>query len=324
MTADTTGTHGPTEKTGSTGSTGSTVPSGLPRASGASGPSTATRPSGAAPGYRARATLPLRVEAVRQLRRRRTLVTFAVVVFLPVIVWAVFAIGDQPGGRENFRSLIDVATSSGLNFAVGVVFVSSGFLLMLPVALFFGDTVASEAGWSSLRYLLAAPVPRNRLLMSKALVAFGFSAAAVLVLPAMALGVGTVAYGWGDVQLPTGGSLSASTAARAFVAIALYVFVSQLAVAGLAFWLSTVTDAPLGAVGGAVGVAILSNILDAITALGSVRDILPTHWLYAWSDLLQPAAEWAGMVKGTSVSLSYAVVFLALAFHGFRNKDIVS
>ena len=98
-----------------------------------------------------------------------------------------------------------MATSSGLNFALAVVFVSSGFLLTLPVALFFGDTVASEAGWSSLRYLLAAPVPRIRLLTSKAVVAFGFSVLAVLALPAVALVVGTAAYGWGDLELPTGG-----------------------------------------------------------------------------------------------------------------------
>ena len=44
------------------------------------------------------------------------------------------------------------------------LFVSAGFLLVVPVALFCGDTVASEASWSSLRYLLAAPVPRARLL----------------------------------------------------------------------------------------------------------------------------------------------------------------
>ncbi len=277
-----------------------------------------------APGFHPRRTLPLRVEAVRQLRRRRTLVAFAVVLVLPVVVWAAFAIGGTPDGRDNIPSLIDVATASGLNFALAVLFVSSGFLLTLPVALFFGDTVASEAGWSSLRYLLAAPVPRARLLASKALVAFGFSAVAVLALPAVALAVGTVAYGWGDLELPTGGSLPAGTAAARFAAIALYVFVSQLTVAGLAFWLSTVTDAPLGAVGGAVGVAILSNILDAITALGSLRDVLPTHWQFAWIDALQPGVEWTGMVKGTSVSLSFAVVFLAFAFRHFRHKDIVS
>ena len=283
-----------------------------------------TRAGDAAPGYLPRRTLPLRVEAVRQLLRRRTLVAFCVVVALPVVVWAAFAIGGTPKDRNNVPSLIDVATSSGLNFALAVLFVSSGFLLTLPVALFFGDTVASEAGWSSLRYLLAAPVPRARLLTGKAVVAFGFSAAAVLALPAVALAVGTAAYGWGDLELPTGGSLPAGTAAARFAVIAGYVFVSQLTVAGVAFWLSTVTDAPLGAVGGAVGVAIVSNILDAITALGSVRQVLPTHWQFAWADALQPGTEWSGMVKGVSVSLSFAVLFVALAFRHFRYKDIVS
>ncbi|MCQ4082456.1 ABC transporter permease [Streptomyces sp. RB6PN25] len=312
MTTDTTGTPGPTEETG------------FPGPSAPSAPSAPVRGSGAAPGYRPHGTLPLRVEAERQLRRRRTLITFAVVTLLPLIIWAAFAIGGTPRGRENVPSMIDTATFSGLNFAFAVLFVSCGFLLTLPVALFFGDTVASEAGWSSLRYLLAAPVPRARLLTSKALVAFAFSAVAVLVLPAVALGVGTVAYGWGDLQVPTGGTLPAASAAQDFAIIALYVFVSQWAVAGLGLWLSTVTDAPLGAVGGAVGLVILSNILDQITALGGIREILPTHGLYAWIDVLQPTAEWAGMAKGVSISLSYAVVFLALAYRGFRTKDVVS
>ena len=318
MTMNATDTTGPEDtKAGQTGTTDSAGPLAPP-------PSGQSAPSGAAPGHRPRGTLPLRVEAERQLRRRRTLITFAVVILLPVIIWAAFAIGGTPSGQANVPSMIDTATASGLNFALAVLSVSCGFLLTLPVALFFGDTVASEAGWSSLRYLLAAPVPRTRLLTSKALVAFGFSAVAVLVLPAVALGVGTAAYGWSDLQLPTGGTLPAATAAQDFAVIAGYVFVSQLVVAGLAFWLSTVTDAPLGAVGGAVGLVILSNILDQITALGGIREILPTHGLYAWLDLLQPAAEWAGMAKGVSVSLSYTIVFVALAYRGFRTKDIVS
>jgi ABC-2 type transport system permease protein len=35
---------------------------------------------------------------------------------------------------------------------------------------------------------------------------------------------------------------------------------------------SVTTDAPLGAVGGAVLVSILSEILDSITALGGLRE----------------------------------------------------
>ncbi|OII59511.1 MULTISPECIES: ABC transporter permease [unclassified Streptomyces] len=279
----------------------------------------------AAPGYRARHTLPLRVEAVRQLKRRRTYVMGAVLAALPFVLIAAFAIGgDDRNGPDNRITLMDTATASGLNFAATCLFVSAGFLLVIPVALFCGDTVASEAGWSSLRYLLAAPVPRARLLWSKLAVALGFSAAAMVLLPVVALAAGTAAYGWGPLRLPAGGALAAGDGvARLAVAVA-FVFVSQLVTAGLAFWLSTRTDAPLGAVGGAVGLTIVGNVLDAVTALGDWRDLLPAHWQYAWIDALQPQLEWSGMAKGAAVSTGYALVLFALAFRGFARKDIVS
>ncbi|MGW6403262.1 ABC transporter permease [Streptomyces sp. NPDC055134] len=277
-----------------------------------------------APGYRARRTLPLRVEAVRQLKRRRTLVMGAVLALLPFVLVIAFAIGGDPGGRNGRVTLMDTATASGANFAATCLFVSAGFLLVIPVALFCGDTVASEAGWSSLRYLLAAPVPRARLLWSKLSVALALSLAAMVLLPVVALAVGTAAYGWGPLEIPTGGALSAGTAAQRLLVVIAYIFVSQLVTAGLAFWLSTKTDAPLGAVGGAVGLTIVGNVLDAVTALGDWRDFLPAHWQFAWADAIQPRPEWGGMIQGAAVSVTYAVILFALAFRGFRRKDIVS
>ncbi|MET7766708.1 ABC transporter permease [Streptomyces sp. NPDC005336] len=278
----------------------------------------------AAPGYRARHTLPLRVEAVRQLRRRRTLVMAVVLAALPFVLVTAFAIGGTPEGRNDRITLMATATASGANLAATALFVSAAFLLVVPVALFCGDTVASEAGWSSLRYLLAAPVPRARLLVSKLAVGLGFSAAAMVLLPLVALGVGTVAYGWGPLRIPTGGELAPGEALVRLALVVTYLFLSQLVTAALAFWLSTVTDAPLGAVGGAVGLTIVGNVLDAVTALGSWRDFLPEHWQFAWADALQTHLEWGGMLKGMSVSVTYAVVLFALAFRGFGRKDVVS
>jgi ABC-2 type transport system permease protein len=278
-----------------------------------------------AEGYRAGRTLPLRVELVRQLKRRRTLVMGAVLAVLPFVLVVAFAIGGDPGDDPGDRlTLMDTATASGANFAAVNLFVSAGFLLVIPVALSFGDTIASEASWSSLRYLLAAPVPRARLLWSKLTVALGLSLAAMVLLPVVALAVGTVAYGWGPLQIPTGGALSSGTAAQRLLIVIAYIFVSQLVTAGLAFWLSTKTDAPLGAVGGAVGLTIVGNVLDAITALGDWRHFLPAHWQFAWADAVQPRPEWGGMIQGTAVSVTYALVLFALAFRGFARKDIVS
>ncbi|MEV5881771.1 ABC transporter permease [Streptomyces sp. NPDC052020] len=278
----------------------------------------------AAPGYRAARTLPPRVELVRQLRRRRTLVMGAILAALPFVLLVAFAIGGEPDGPDDRVTLMDTATASGANLAAVSFFVSAGFLLVIPVALFCGDTVAAEASWSSLRYLLAAPVPRARLLVSKLAVGLGLSLAAMVLLPLVALAVGTAAYGWGPLEIPTGGSLDPGTAVRRLAVIVAYLFVSQLVTAGLAFWLSTKTDAPLGAVGGAVGLTIAGNVLDAVTALGHWRDFLPAHWQFAWADALQPRPEWSGMIQGAAVSLTYALVLFALAFRGFAGKDVVS
>ncbi|MGW1601232.1 ABC transporter permease [Streptomyces eurythermus] len=277
-----------------------------------------------ASGYQAGRTLPLRVELVRQLGRRRTLVMGAILAVLPFVLLIAFAVGGDPGGRGDRVTLMDTATASGANFAAVNLFVSAGFLLVIPVALFCGDTVASEASWSSLRYLLAAPVPRARLLWSKLVVALGLSLAAMVLLPLVALAVGTAAYGGGPLRIPTGGALDTGTAAQRLLVAVAYLFVSQLVTAGLAFWLSTMTDAPLGAVGGAVGLTIVGNVLDAVTALGHWRDFLPAHWQFAWADAVQPTPEWSGMIQGAALSVTYALVLFALAFRNFSRKDVVS
>ncbi len=268
-------------------------------------------------------TLPVRVELVRQLRRRRTQVAFALVALLPVLLWLAFELGDDgpPGGAPN---LVDLAKGSGTNFAVFALFASASFLLVVVVALFFGDTVASEASWSSLRYLLAAPVPRARLVRQKALVAGLLSVAALLLLPLVSLLVGTLAYGTNDLVSPTGESLPFAAGAARVLLGAAYVAVHLIWVAGLAMLLSVSTDAPLGAVGGAVMASIVSQILDQITALGDLRDYLPTHYGNAWAGLLAEQVDWGDMTRGAFSAVAYGAVFLALAVWQFGRKDITS
>ena len=104
-------------------------------------------------------------------------------VVLPLIILAAFEFGggddDDDNGGGAFSSLVDLATAGGANFALFTLLVSSSFLLVVVFALFFGDTVASEASWGSLRYLLAIPVPRARLLGVKLVVSMTYAALAL-------------------------------------------------------------------------------------------------------------------------------------------------
>nr|WP_239160019.1 ABC transporter permease subunit [Virgisporangium ochraceum] len=283
-----------------------------------------------APGYRPNRTLSFWTEFRRQAARRRTQFSLGFMVLLPLVVLGAFK--WNPGGGDDddgdggggFSALVDVATSGGPNFALFTLFVSSGFLLVVVVALFCGDAVASEASWGSLRYLLAVPVPRARLLAIKLLVALAYSALAILLLTGTALLAGTVFYGWNPLQAPIGGTLPPGEGVVRLLAVVGYISVTLMVVGSLAFLLSVSTDAPLGAVGGAVMIYIVSNILDQIDALGGIRDFLPTHFNEAYLGLLSTPVQTDDVVRGMVSALVYSTVLLSLAWWRFLRKDVVS
>lgn len=131
-----------------------------------SAPMEAPTPTAARPTLPATARRPLswRAEVGRQVRRRRTLWSFALIMALPVVLVIAFAIG---GGGPSGNTVAGLAKVGAANFAIFAISASASFLLVVLTALFVGDAVPSEASWSTLRYLLVAPVPRARLLTSK-------------------------------------------------------------------------------------------------------------------------------------------------------------
>lgn len=284
---------------------------------------TEIRPDGAVAGYRQRRTLRLRVELSRQLRRRRTQLLYGLVAVLPFVLVAAFAIGQEESEGRG-RGYVELATSSAPNFVVFALFVSGSFLLPVIVALFFGDTIASEASWSSLKYLLAVPIPRARVLRQKAASSALLSTMAIALLPAVSLIVGIIFYGTGPAVSPSGESIPFDSGLLAILLAVLYILIQLSWVAGVALLLSVSMDAPLGAVGGAVLVSIVSGILDQITALGAWRQVLPTHFAFAWIDLIAEHVDWTDMATGALSAICYATVFALLAAHRFTRKDITS
>ena len=274
--------------------------------------------------FRAGRTMPLRVEFVRQLKRRRTQAVLGLLLLLPIVMALAFKIGGSGSNDRGGSALLSVATDGAGNFALFAEFAAIGFLLVVIVAMFCGDTIASEASWSSLRYLLALPVPRPRLLRQKLVVALTFSFGANLLLPGWAYLIGGIFFGWAPARSPLGGTFADGVALERLAIVVAYASVQSLVVASLAFLLSVVTDAPLGAVGGAVMLVVVSNILDSITALDPYRQYLPTHFQYSWLDALGPTISWDDMMRGTGVALVCSAVFFGVAWWRFERKDIVS
>jgi ABC-2 type transport system permease protein len=281
--------------------------------------------TGGVAGYRPERTLRLWVELRRQFKRRRTIGVFVAMAALPLLLIGALHLGSGDGGGRNREiNLVDVATASGLNFTLFVLFAASGFFLVVVFALFYGDTVASEAQWGSLRYTLATPVPRRRLLRQKWYAALVMSAGAFLTLVVVSVGAGGLFYGFSDVTTPVGISLAQGQAFLRLAGMVGYLTVHLLVVGALAFWLSTITDAPLAAVGGAVFSMIVFAILEQVTQLGSIRDYFPSAYGDAWTDLLQTPVDSGNLFRGVIQSLIYIAVLTGLGFVHFGRRDVTS
>ena len=280
--------------------------------------------------YVASKTLPFSVELYRQLKRKRTAFAYGFVVSLPILVAIAVKFGPSgnSGGPTRLGSgtadLIGLATIGAANFTITMLYFATPFLLVTVIALFNGDTVASEASWSTLRYLLASPVPRTRLLIQKIKVSLTLSIIAILLMPLSSAIVGVIAFGTDSLQTPLGATFDNKIALTRIAIITGYLAISLLFVAGIAFYLSVRTDAPLGAVGVAVGISILLNILDAITALGSLRQWLPVHYSFSWFDALSNTIDWSQMIRGGSYCIIWGVILYALAINRFAHKDVTS
>jgi ABC-2 type transport system permease protein len=266
------------------------------------------------------------VELRKQLFRMRTYVSLALMAGIPTLMVIAFKITGGPRDREE-QDLFALATRSGLNMPLAALGLMSNFLLPVVAVNFAAGAIAEEANWGSLRYLLLRPVTRSHVLASKLVVTAFLALVAAVVIVLVASIEGVIAFGWHPVlSFSRGGlvSIDPGIALARLVISTLYVVWGLSGIMAFGFLLSTFTDAPLGALMGGMGMAIVSFILDLLPPLRSIQGILPTHFWHAWEGLFSTPAHTDHVVRGVLLQVPYVAVFLALAWWWFHRKDIVS
>ena len=262
----------------------------------------------------------IRVEFEKQFLRLRTLLTLGVMAAIPTLMVIALELRNR---RPHDNDLFALARHSGLNMPLAALSAMTNFLLPAVVAIYAGSAIAEEASWGSLRYLLLRPVSRHRVLVSKLAAVLVLSLTAALIIAVTGIIEGVVAFGWKPVLTPSLTEVQPGTAFLRLVVSTFYVAWSMTGIIALGFMLSTLTDATMGAVSGAVGVAILSEILVAITPLGGIRTILPTYHWHAWESLFATPVVTSHMAWGVLLQVPYIVVFLVVSWWWFHRKDIL-
>ena len=266
------------------------------------------------------------VELRKMFQRPRTWATIAVLNALPILVAVLLVLTDlapRPGEGPPFLSAV---LRNGTLYPLAALAIVLPLFLPIAVAVVAGDAVAGEAQAGTLRYLLARPAGRTRLLVAKLVAVMAFVLVTVLVVAGVGYVIGTALF---DAEPIAGTSVSgpsltpADIGGRTMLAIG-YVAVSMLGVAAFALFFSTFTDSPLGATMGALAVLVASSLLFTLDAASPIAPYLPTRYWLAFVDLFRDPILWRDIVRGLALQGVYVGVLLAAAWANFTTKDVTS
>ena len=280
----------------------------------------------------------IRVELVKLVRRPRSWVSLALLCGLPVLVAVFVAVTHLAPPPGQGPALLSAVLSSGSLYPAAALAIVLPIFLPVAVAVVAGDSIAGEASSGTLRYLLARPVGRTRLLAAKLIALIVYTLSAVILVAVTAYFTGISLFGSHPVAATPGGLTTSNIAAtslsgsgltpadiglRTLGAIA-FIAVSMLGVGAIALFLSTITDSALGAALGALAALITSEVLVTLNSASAVDPYLPTRYWLAWIDFFRQPVFWRDIQRGFGIQALYVVVFLAAAWANFSTKDITA
>jgi ABC-2 type transport system permease protein len=278
------------------------------------------------------------VELVKLARRPRSWVAIGLLCLLPILVAIFVAVTHVVPPPGQGPTLLSTVLSNGELFPAAALAIVLPIFLPVAVAVVAGDAIAGEASSGMLRYLLARPVGRTRLLVAKLIAVIAYVLLAVVAVAVTSYAAGRILFGDKPVALTPGGIATTNIVANSLSGTAMtpldvalrtvgavaFIAVSMLGVGAIALFLSTLTDSSLAAALGALAVLVASEVLVTLNAAAAVSPYLPTEYWLSWVDFFRQPILWRDIDHGFAIQAVYVVVFLGAAWANFASKDVTS
>jgi ABC-2 type transport system permease protein len=262
------------------------------------------------------------------LFRRRNLLLLAVTAVFPLVIGIALRLAaphpDNGGGGGPGAGFFDQLAGNGVFLTF--IALSTLLVLVLPVvvSVVAGDSVAGEAGYGTLRYLLAVPAGRTRLLAVKYGVIVTFGLCATFIVSAVALVAGAVLFPIGPVTLLSGTTVSLADGLVRLLFVTLYVAAAMAALGAIGLAISTLTEHAIGAIAAIMILVVTSEVVDNVPQLSVVGPYLPTHWWLSFDSLLRAPVDTSTLLHGLLSFAVYAVLAGSFAWARFTSSDVTS
>ena len=269
-------------------------------------------------------------------RRRRNQLLLLVVFAFPLVIGIglKFAAPQDNGsggggggggaGSINLNAFLNQLAFNGVFLTL--VALQALLILVLPlvVAVVAGDSVAGEAGYGTLRYLLTRPAGRARSLSVKylAIVTYGLVATFIIAVTALLLGV--ILFPVGPVTLLSGTTVSLAAGLVRVLWVTLYIAAAMAAMGAIGLAISTLTEHAIGAIAALAIIVVASEVGDNVPQFGAVHPYLPTHWWTMFDSILRAPVDTTTLLHGLLSFGVYILIFGSIAWARFTSGDITS
>lgn len=280
----------------------------------------------------------IRVELVKLARRPRSWVAIGLLCLLPALVAVLVAVTHLVPPPGQGPALLSAVLSNGSLYPAAALAIVLPLFLPVSVAVVAGDAIAGEASSGMLRYLLARPVGRTRLLVAKLVALIAYVLTAVVAVTLTSYVTGRLLFGDQPIAVTSSGVTTSNVVANSLSGTGLtpedvlirtagavgFIAVSMLGVGAIALFLSTLTDSSLAAALGALAALITSEVLVVLNSAAAVSPYLPTRYWLSWLDFFRQPILWRDIDRGFAIQAVYVLVFLGAAWANFASKDITS
>ncbi len=272
-------------------------------------------------------------ELIKTFTRWRTYIGFVAFGTIVPLVVAGLKLGGQHSFERRLLSLLQNDFVIGGNVLNGWFF---GFFFMgalwvhIPIVLTIvaGDQIAGEGNAGTFRFLLTHAVSRSRIITAKFIVTLIYTAAMVLFIGGLTLGLSLWAFGGGDLLIIRRGILVIPEAQLPWHFLIAYglATLAMFVVSSLCFLFSSLTDNSIGPIIATMAVIIVSIVIISLPfdLFQAIRPYLFVNYFDAWQKVFDDPIPWDIIRKNVAILAGFLVAFFLAALVYFSRKDILS